>query len=93
MNPLKVIGRLFSGLGKLILRGIKEAQARGLDDALVDHAMRLVREAALRYVDNAQRNEWAVTQLRKELAAIPESTAKLAIELALQNVKAGFAGR
>ena len=88
MNVFKAIGRFFTGVGALIVKAMNFAQERGLDDALVAHAMWLVREAAGRYIDNAERNQWAVNELRRNLRAIPESVAKLAIELAVQAVKA-----
>lgn len=88
MNPFGFLGGLFKGLGRLIVRGLKEAQKRGLDDVLVDHAIGLARQAALKYVDGASRKKWALAQLKADFKAIPSSTLNLAIELAVQNIKA-----
>lgn len=88
MNPLKLLSRLFKGFGALVVRAFNYAQERGLDDALVDHAMNLAREAALKFVDKAARREWAVKQLQQDVSAIPESVARLAVELAVQALKA-----
>ena len=52
-------------------------------------ALAFVREAAARYTDNAQRREWVVQQLQAR--GVPESIARLAVELAVRLFKAQLA--
>ena len=87
MNPLKAIGRLFAGLGRLIAKAFTAAHRRGLTDAVVAHALGLAKQALGRFLESAERREWAVAQLRADLNGIPESTARLAVELAVQMIK------
>jgi hypothetical protein len=49
----------------------------------------LVKQAALKFVDNAERRAWVINQLQSRFH-IPESIARLIVELALQHVKQGL---
>lgn len=81
------LGRLFTGIGKLVARAFQSSVGRGLTDAVMDAALAYVRAAAGRFTDNAERREWAVDMLARKLH-IPESLARVAIELAVQAWKA-----
>jgi hypothetical protein len=74
---------LFSSL---IALAIKSAGARGLDDALVAVALDLAKAAAAQFESNVLRRDWVVAQLTAR--GIPESIARLAVELAVQAIKA-----
>ena len=86
MNLFPAIGRFFLNLGALIVRGLRSARVRGLTDAVVERALAYVRTAADRTVDNAERREWAVQMLIARLH-IPESVARVAVEIAVQIYK------
>ena len=85
MNVLKAIGRVFVGIGKGILAALRFAHAHGLDDDLLDLALSQVLQAHVRFDSNDERREWAVAQLTTK--HVPESIARLAVELAVQKYK------
>ena len=87
-NLFAVLGRVMAGLGKLLVKGLSAAHARGLDDDVLQHALLLARAAGMRFVASAERREWAVATLRNDLLDISESTARFAIEMAVQILKA-----
>lgn len=80
MNIFSVFGKIGHFLGKA-LGLVKEV----IPDALLKQAVDLVKQAAVNYVDNTSRRDFAVSELQK--AHIPESIARLAVELAVQLVK------
>ena len=79
------------GLWGHISKAFSAAQAAGLTDSLVQLALPLIREANLKFVDNTERREWVVTQLAK--GGVPESIARLAVELAFQLYRKELAKR
>lgn len=81
MNLFK---RLFGGVKSFVDRVIGLIRAHVPDEVLA-RAIQYVEAAALKFVDNSQRREWAVKQLVDR--GIPESIARLAVELAVQLVK------
>lgn len=78
MNSLLAI---FRALGRLIARALSFAESRGLTDALVQSALKLVGEADVTLDGNASKREWVVLQLVSR--GVPESIARLAVELAV----------
>lgn len=70
----------FSGFGKLIKKAFGYAKSLGLTDDLVQLALKHVRIANDRFVDNEMKREWVVERL--VAAGIKESIARLAVELA-----------
>lgn len=82
MNPFKAIAGVFVKLGALIMKAAAAAQAAGLTDEIVAVALPYVRTANAKFVDNAERREWCVKQLAGK--GVPESIARLAIEMAFQ---------
>ena len=77
------------GLGKALLAALRFAAAHGLDDDLLDVALSFVMHAHVSFPDNDTRREWAVAQLTKK--GIPESIARLTVEMAVQAYKAKVA--
>ena len=73
-------------LGALVVKAFHAAKAAGLTDQLVQLALPYVREANRKFIDNDKRREWVVAVLvaRK----VPESIARLVVELAYRLYKA-----
>jgi hypothetical protein len=69
-------------IGDYVRQALQGAEARGLKDAVVATALRYVKEAALLFTDNDERREWVVNRLVER--GVPESVARLAVELAVQ---------
>ena len=73
---------VFSKFGALVNKALGFAARFGLKDEIVDLALRWVRVANTKFVDNAERREWVVSVLVGK--KVPESIARLAVELAYQ---------
>jgi hypothetical protein len=69
-------------IGRLAKKAFGFAQEAGLTDGLIEKALELVKDAATRFDDNADRREWVIAALRA--IGIPENIARLALELAVQ---------
>jgi hypothetical protein len=82
---LKACAKVFVSLGKALVRVFKAAEERGLTDDIVTLAEGLVGEAQRQFNNNATRREWSVSTLIA--AKVPESIARLAVELAVQLFK------
>jgi hypothetical protein len=76
---------IFKVFSTVIYRAIHSATARGLTKQLIEQAKELAKEAAAKFADNAQRREWVVARLVAR--GIPESIARLAVELAVSAIK------
>ena len=67
MNVFKTVGRHLSGafgkIGSLLKQAWHLAEKAGLDDELLGFALKYIRIADMKFVDNAQRREWVVKQL------------------------------
>ncbi len=85
MNVFRSLGRVFVGLGKTVLRALQFAESKGLTEDLLDLAVGYVITAQVRFSDNRDRCAWAVQQLT--MRGIPESVARLTVELAVQEWK------
>ena len=83
----------FKRFGRLIKLALVFAEAHGLTDDLVAHALKLVTSAQVdaTLTTNTARREWVVTQIHKRTHD-PESTARLAVELAVKAYKKQIAG-
>lgn len=79
------IGSFFKKLGVLIGEAFVAAGAKGLTDEWVKEALSLVKVAATMFVDNASKREWVVAALVSR--GVPESVARLALELSVQLFK------
>ena len=90
MNPLKVIGRVLAGIGKGLVAALKFAESRGLTDDLVDIALQHVTAAQVQFPTNEERFAFAVNKIKGKY--VPESIARLAVELAVQKYKAAIGG-
>ena len=82
---LKAIGKVFAAIGKALVRVFKVAEERGLTEDIVNQAEGLVADAQRQFHDNDTKREWAVAAL--VAAKVPESIARLAVELAVQVFK------
>ena len=78
-------GGLLSFVGTVIRNALGVAAGRGLTDALVKEALSWVKVAAGKELDNSARREFVVAILVAK--GIPESVARLAVELAVQIAK------
>lgn len=85
MNFFKKVGRWFKNAGSLIWQALEAAGIRGLTDEIVALALIWVKEAAKKELDNAGKREWVVQQLVAK--KVPESIARLAVELAVRLAK------
>ena len=74
------------GLFKFIGKGFKQIwgviEGLGIDDELIEFALKWIRIADQKYVDNDQRREWVVGVLKGR--NLPDSIARLVVELAFQ---------
>jgi hypothetical protein len=71
--------------GSFLVRVFQAAEANGLTDDIQQKAIDLARQAAGLFADNEKRREWAVIGLQE--IGVPESIARLAVELAVQFLK------
>ena len=78
----------FAGLAK---RAFGFAKANGLNDDLVKLALKWVRIASEKTVDNAEKREWVVQILKAK--GLPESVVRIAVELAYQAYKKEVASK
>lgn len=77
--------RILSWFGGLLARVFLTAQQNGLTDDIQEKAVALVTQAAGLFDDNAKRREWVIVGLTE--FGVPESIARLALELAVQLIK------
>lgn len=82
------IGSFFKSLLSKVWGVVKST---GITDALMKLGIAYAKEAALKFTDNTQRREWVVQQLVTR--GIPESVARLIVELAVQFIKKEAAGQ
>ena len=82
--------RFFKAIGRGIARALQFAEARGLTDELVDLALSHVSKAQVRFLNSTDRREWVVAELMKD--RVPESVARLAVELAVSAFKQKIGG-
>lgn len=83
---LNALGRVFVVIGRWARQAFGYAESKGLTDDLVTTALGFVEQAQQQFTDNAQRREWVVAALLA--LKVPESVARLAVELAVQLMKA-----
>lgn len=76
--------RFFVGVGKMVGKGLGVVRDIVTDDQL-KAGVELVKRAEVRFLDNAQRREWVVRQLKA--VGIPEAAARIIVELALKIAK------
>lgn len=80
------LSAFFSGLGKKLVLVSKFILKR-IPDTHIDVAVGIIKTAAVKFIDNAARREWAVDQLVSELG-VSESLARWLVETAVLQVKA-----
>ena len=76
---------MFGWLIGALKKAFGYAKANGLTDDLVQLALKWVREASKKTVENVEKREWVVEILKAK--GIPESIARIAVELAYQLYK------
>lgn len=86
MSILSKIGNIFKSLGGIIVSALKSAAVNGLTDSIVEEAKKWAKVAAGKELDNAAKREFVVKILTSK--GIPESISRLAVELAVQALKA-----
>ncbi len=82
MNPFTFIKRLFSHITTLIKQAISLAQESGLTDDIIHMTLPFIRSASSQFTENSDKREWVVRRLLA--AKVPESVARLALELAFK---------
>ena len=80
MSFFSAISNVFKSVGKLFSKAFDLARLAGVDDEIIAFALKWIRVADSKYVDNAQRREWVVKILMDR--KVPESIARLVTELA-----------
>jgi DNA-directed RNA polymerase specialized sigma24 family protein len=75
----------FRRFGGWIKKAFRLAEDRGLNDSLIQEALEYVQEAVGRFDTTAKRRTWVIGILTKK--GLPESIARLALELAVQLFK------
>lgn len=86
MSFLSKVKSFFASIVHLAHLAFDFAKVRGLTDEIVAMALVWLRVAERKFVDNAEKREWVVNILVGK--GIPESIARLALELAVQVFKA-----
>lgn len=85
MNIFAKIGGFFAKFGKVVWSALEQAGIKGLTDEIVQEALAWAKVAAQQTLDNAGKREFVVKMLTSR--GIPESIARLAVELAVQLLK------
>jgi hypothetical protein len=73
-------------IGALLKKAFKLAVEVGVTDELIDLALKWARVAESKFVDNAEKREFVVKMLVAK-TGVPESIARLAVELAMRLLK------
>lgn len=79
MDFLHSVGHLFQNIFSIIKKVVPEQ--------ILELAIEKARVAADQFVDNSQRREWVIAELL-HVPGVSESVARLAVELAVQHLKA-----
>lgn len=86
MNPFRALGTLFSGFGKLVSKAFNLAVEVGVTDDLIDLALKWARVAEGKFVDNDKKRDFVIKMLVTKMG-VPESVARLSVELAVRLLK------
>lgn len=89
MGFKSAVAGVFGKLKSAVQQGWSLLQKAGLDDEVLGLALRYVKTASTKYVDNNERREWVLRVLVDH--KVPEGVARVAIELALKLYKAELA--
>lgn len=88
---MRGIVRLFQRLGSLIAKMLLFAESRGLTDDLVDLALTHVMKASEFFQTNEDRRAYVLAAVRAQ--GVPESIARLALEMAVALYKGKVLGQ
>lgn len=84
-NFLSVLAWPFKKLGKLTGKAVEIAIIDGLGDEVLGEALKWVKVAANKFVDNNEKREWVVKILIAN--GVPGPIARIAVELAVKLFK------
>lgn len=87
MSFIKSLKEFAKHVGSAIVVALGFASANGLTDAVIEIAKEQVKAAASSALDNTEKREFVVSKLSGMLH-LPESVIRLAVELAVNAVKA-----
>lgn len=85
MSFKSALGGFFSKVGSLVKAALGQAVANGLTDDILNLAKEWVKVAAGKAISDAQKREFVVQILTNK--GVPESIARIAVELAYQLLK------
>ena len=80
------LGKIFKPILSVLEVAWNFVKAAGLNDEVIELALKLVKTADMKFIDNAERREWVVSVLRKR--GLPEGVARIAVEFAYRIYKA-----
>ena len=89
MSFRSIFGDIFTGIGSLVFQAFKAANVHGLTDDVVHLALQWAKVAAGKGLDNDTARAFVLRILVER--GIPESVARLALELAVHLLKAELA--
>ena len=76
------IGRVFGKVKSLLQKAWKLAEVAGVNDELLEFALKYIRVANKKFIDNTEKREFVVQLLLNR--KVPESIARLVVEMAFQ---------
>ena len=79
-------GKIFKPILSVLEVAWSFVKAAGLNDEVIELALKLVKTADMKFIDNVERREWVVSVLRKR--GLPEGVARIAVEFAYRIYKA-----
>ena len=82
MSFVSTITTLFKKANTLLRKVWGLIEVAGVNDEIIEFALKWIKVANTKFIDNAERREWVVAILRER--KIPESVARLIVELAFQ---------
>ena len=80
------LGKIFKPILSVLEVAWNFVKAAGLNDEVIELALKLVKTADMKFIDNIERREWVVSVLRKR--GLPEGVARIAVEFAYRIYKA-----
>ena len=85
MGFKSAIKSLFGKVKSVVSTALGLLEKAGLDDEVVEFALKYVKTAAVKFADNNERREWVVRALIEH--KVPEQVARVAVELAYKLFK------
>ena len=85
MSFISTLGTIFKKVKTLVQKAWHLAEVAGVNDELLAFALKWIRVANAKFIDNTERREFVVQLLLNR--KVPESIARLAVEMAFQVYK------